>query len=472
MASYNHAAYVAGAIDSVRRQDCDDWELLVADDASTDRTPAVLASCVAPPRVQVFFFTVNREYHMRNYAAARARGEYLAFLNSDDRFEPGKLRKQVEILDRHPHIAAVFTHIRCRDENRGRRIGDRLERTFAVGNQPRAQWLRQFLLSGNCLCLSSAMVRRACFEAVGGFDPLLIQVADLDLWVRLCLRWDVHVIPEPLTEIRILAGRRNLGADNPASHSRVFLEFERVYGHYFRAEGLALLPALFPELAGRLEEDTPAGRHYLLARLATTLPRRVVRLLGFRQLHELLKDDQTRKTLLGRNRRLPRALLLSEGVAALDRDGPGLRWTVRVPGPVPAAAPGVHTFWTAAPDAGTFCLAVPNPGLACRLTLTIEARRVCVRCRRVRLYDPRTGNLVLDTQSTPDFPRPTSVSRRRADIIRRRRPDRALEVCLPLVDFSTVGAKEIDVEVDGEITSLRRRLRAYRRDILRRLRSR
>ena len=465
IASYNHAAYIGAAIESVQRQDYDAWELLVADDASTDRTLEVLASYTGETRIKVFPFTVNREHHMRNYAAEQARGDYLAFLNSDDVFLPGKLKRQVEVLENNPQIAAVFTHVQCIDENGRRLPGHDFEKIFAVGNQTRQQWLRRFFLSGNCLCISSAMVRRACFNEIGRFNPLLIQISDLDLWIKLCLKWDMHVIPEPLTAMRILAGDRNLSAAGSATASRAIVEYQHAYDHYFSADGLRLMPAIFPELATLLPEDTPAWRCYLLGRMATTLSRRAVRLLGFRKLHELLTDNETRKSLLSKNRRLLRTLFLAEGTAALDRDRPGITWKVRVPGPEGAEPSRVSTFWTAAPDRGVICFSVPHPGISCRLSLGIEARGVSLRRCRLRLYDPLTANPICDVRGTCCFEVKMSTSKKLRRVRRRvwgfSREDEAADFRLPEIDFAVFSSKEIDIEAEVEIRNTWKRLRGW-----------
>ncbi|MBM4023944.1 MAG: glycosyltransferase [Planctomycetes bacterium] len=480
MASYNHAAHVGAAIESVQRQEFAAWELLVADDASTDHTLEVLASYAADARLRVFPFRINREHHMRNYAAAQARGDYLAFLNSDDLFLPGKLQQQIEVLESNPQVAAVFTHVQCIDQHGRRLAGHSLERVFAVDNQSRLQWLRRFFLTGNCLCISSAMVRRACFHEVGGFNPLLIQVGDLDLWIRLGLKWDLHVIPEPLTAMRLLAGARNLSAPGPATSSRAIVECQQVYDRFFSTDGLEQLPTVFPELAPLLREDSPARRCYVLGRLATTLPHQALRLLGFRKLHELLRDGQARDSLLSGNPRLLRMLFLSEGMAALDEDGPGLWWTVRLPAGEDSGAPPVWTFWTAAVDRGTVCLSIPNPDCACRLALGLEARSVKATCRRLCLYDPRTGVVILDTADIPGFVLKAVRSRRRRKAARfegqTRRPESRGRRCLPQIDFRAFVSPEIDIEAEIEVrdtgTYVRQRLRNVRKWLRRKLRDR
>ena len=473
MASYNHAAYIGAAVESVQGQDYDAWELLIADDASTDRTLEVLAAYTGETRIKVFPFRVNREYHMRNYAAEQAQGDYLAFLNSDDVFRPGKLKKQVEVFESNPQLAAVFTHVRCIDENGRGLPGHDLEKIFATGHQSRQQWLRRFFLSGNCLCISSAMVRRAAFNEIGGFNPLLIQVSDLDLWIRVCLKWDIHVIPEPLTEMRILTGKRNLSAGGPASKSRALVESQQAYAHYFCGAGLEQMLDIFPELAARLPEDTPAWRCYVLCRMATTLSGKSLRLLAFVKLHELLKDHEVRKALLGRNRRLLQALFFSEGAAALDKDYPGMVWTVRFPPPGPSDPAEGYTFWTTATDRGVVCLSVPNPGIACRLALKIEARSVSVRCRQLRLYDPQTGNLIFDTRDAPAFELKTARNKTITRVAQfgrgLARQNSASNAHLPEIDFAVFSAKEIDLEAEIEVAEIRNRFRALGREAKRRL---
>ena len=393
MASCNHAEFIAEAVNSVIQQDYENWELIIPDDASTDRTLKVLNTFSNDPRIRIFPFKNNRQYHMRNFAAQQARGEYLAFLNSDDLFYPGKLRQQVERLKTDPELAATFTQVRCIDRNSQRFNGHVLENIFAAENKTRHQWLRHFFMSGNCLCISSAMIRRIFFEEADGFNPLLIQISDLDLWIKTCFKKEIYVIPEMLTGMRILAN--NLSAPGPASNSRTFIEVQQTYARYFSSDGIQQAPVIFPDLMKTLPEDTPAWRSYLLCRTATSLQSKAMRLLGFMEQHALLANEETRQQLQKNNPRLLRTFFLSEGAAGLEQNTLDIHWGIRAS--ETDDPPGVEPLWscwTGNPAGNTVCFSFKTPQDQTPLYLEIKSCRPLFHCRSIRLYNQQTGKLI------------------------------------------------------------------------------
>ena len=431
MASYNHADFIGEAINSIQQQDYEAWELLIADDASSDQTLDVLSSYTNDSRIKVFPFKINRQYHMRNFAAKHACGDYIALLNSDDIFYPGKLSKQVECLKKNSHLTAVFTHVKCIDQNNKRLNGHALEKIFAAENKTRQQWLRHFFMFGNQLCISSAMIRRDCFEKIGEFNPLLVQLADLDLWIKICLKEEIHVITELLTGMRIL--KKNLSTLNPTSMSRLFVESQQVYTHYFSTDAIQQIPKIFPELMDSLPEDIPQWRYYLLCRTAINLPYKPMRLLGFTKLHTLLKNEETRLHLQKNNPHLLHTLFLSEGTAALDGNCPEIKWTIFFP----ASDGSYHikqclSYSTGAAGSSTICFSFPNPQISGRLCLTLKGRSIPFKCRQFRLYNQQTGELIVTSNSS-------------------RQPCKFIDYPyyhLPKIDFTALTSKWIDIEIE------------------------
>jgi len=113
---YNREKYIVAALESVLAQTFTDFELLVIDDGSTDRSVA-LARSYGDPRMRLVCHTTNLGVaKTRNQGLQLARGEYLAFLDSDDWAYPARLAKQVAFLDHHPDYAAVGAWIEKRDE--------------------------------------------------------------------------------------------------------------------------------------------------------------------------------------------------------------------------------------------------------------------------------------------------------------------------------------------------------------------
>ncbi|HEX2854925.1 MAG TPA: glycosyltransferase [Opitutaceae bacterium] len=234
MCSYNHAPFVGAAIASVLNQSFQDFELVITDDGSRDGTADVIRG-ISDPRIRFHAFPENRGACVAaNDTLARVQGEYVAVLNSDDYFLPGKLERQVRFLDGHRDVGAVFGLPQFVAEN-GQPFHNpthAFARIFTSENRSRVAWLKHFFYSGNCLCHPTIMLRKACYDRVGRFDPLLMQLPDLDLWVRLCKAYEIHILPEPLTAMRVLDRHSNTSAPSPARLARSAWETSFVLGHY------------------------------------------------------------------------------------------------------------------------------------------------------------------------------------------------------------------------------------------------
>ena len=117
LTSFNHEKFIREAIDSVLNQTFTDFELIIWDDASTDNSWAII-NTYSDPRIKVFRNDeTKRGVHGINISISEiASGEYIAIHHSDDIWEVDKLKKQVEFLEDHAGIGAVFTHVLAIDE--------------------------------------------------------------------------------------------------------------------------------------------------------------------------------------------------------------------------------------------------------------------------------------------------------------------------------------------------------------------
>src|SRR5688572_19309459 len=108
--TYNYGRFVREAIESVQRQTVQDFEIIVIDDGSTDDTQEVLRG-IADPRLRIYR-TENRGLSAaRTEGLRHTRGEFIAFLDSDDRWRPEKLELQLAMMEREPDLGAVFTNL-------------------------------------------------------------------------------------------------------------------------------------------------------------------------------------------------------------------------------------------------------------------------------------------------------------------------------------------------------------------------
>lgn len=204
--TYNRADFLAGAIDSVLAQDYPSFELLVVDDGSRDHTREVVDRCrhnlaargpsawpAASAPVIHYLYQENRgPAAARNLGIKQARYDLLAFLDSDDRWRPGKLHRQAAAMAAQPAIPLAHTEeIWWRN---GKHLNQKKHHRKAGGDI----FARSLEL---CVVgMSTVMLRRRVLETIGYFDETLPCCEDYDLWLRLSARYPVLFIEQPLTE--------------------------------------------------------------------------------------------------------------------------------------------------------------------------------------------------------------------------------------------------------------------------------
>lgn len=198
--TFNRAGLLAEALDSVRSQSFPDWECLVVDDASTDETPDVASSrAAADPRFRWLRIAhAGSPGRARNAGIAASAGALVAFLDDDDAWLPGKLERQVALLDEDPEPGLVYS--------RAERFGDEL------GPWPRLLPERpdlRALLASNFIACSTVVARRSALESAGPFDESLPLAQDFDLWLRVRRLRSIRGIPEVLARYRVDLARRS-----------------------------------------------------------------------------------------------------------------------------------------------------------------------------------------------------------------------------------------------------------------------
>jgi len=195
--TYNRAKLLPRALESVLAQDYPHLEIIVIDDASTDETPNVLKA-FADPRIQVFRHPENKGHGAACETGIRcAKGELIAFLDSDDVWLPGKLGLQVAIFRQWPHVDFHFTNFRNINLVNGvegdgftqTRDGLALLQTEHVDTD---LWIiqsgmPQAMLQAMFIAKPTVMLRREVITTTGNFNSELRGAEDLELWWRIAL---------------------------------------------------------------------------------------------------------------------------------------------------------------------------------------------------------------------------------------------------------------------------------------------
>jgi glycosyltransferase involved in cell wall biosynthesis len=204
---HNGSAFIGEALASVLAQTASDFELLVVDDGSTDGAAAFLEAWIRDPRLIVVRTPHRGLGAARALVVSRAKGEWIAFLDQDDVWEPRKLERFLGAAESHPDAALIFSDSRLMDEA-GAPLGlwtDRFDRGGLDLGPGAAE--RELLRRGCFIDVSAAMVKREVALQEGNFDPRFHYVEDFDLWLRIARRRRLARIPESLSRRRIHAGQ-------------------------------------------------------------------------------------------------------------------------------------------------------------------------------------------------------------------------------------------------------------------------
>ncbi len=206
--TFNGEAYIDQAIDSIIRQTYENWELIVQDNASTDKTASIVKE-----------YRDNRIKYERNpknvgmagnlnLGIRRAKGEYLSLFSDDDRMLPNYLEKQIVHLEANPQIGFSFciSH-RINEENKrlyrpSHAWDEQYERTPSVASPAIGLFL---LLNYGCLpgTISTVVIRANCLDKVGLFKEDYVMSLDWDMWIRLTASFGFGFLNDRLVEVRM-----------------------------------------------------------------------------------------------------------------------------------------------------------------------------------------------------------------------------------------------------------------------------
>lgn len=195
MPSHNSDKTISAAITSIVAQDYQHWELLITDDKSSDNTIAILKGFEArDPRINVLFNDENLGAGFsRNQSIRRARGKYIAFLDSDDLWKPDKLKIQVSFMEKNNYVFTFTSYQMFSNEGDGK-----------VVNAPSSITYDK-LLYGNVIGCLTVMYNA---EVLGRQEmPLIRKRQDMGLWLALLTKCDkAYGLPDVLAKYRTDSG--------------------------------------------------------------------------------------------------------------------------------------------------------------------------------------------------------------------------------------------------------------------------
>ena len=256
--TYNCARLIGRAIESVLNQTYRDFELVIVDDGSTDNTEEIIKEFQKKDeRIKYICHDKNKGGSAaRNTGIKVARGEYIAFQDSDDEWLPGKLKKQMEVFKNiSSKVGVVYTGFWRITDNKKTYIPE--------------SWVKQKdgniyfeLLKGNFVGTPTILIKKKCFQKVGIFDEKLPRLQDWELVIRLSKYYDFKCIDEPLlisyyTTDSISANHKALIEALElilTKHYKKFNNYKKILSRHYFDLGRILY----------LDEDLISGRRYFI----------------------------------------------------------------------------------------------------------------------------------------------------------------------------------------------------------------
>jgi len=197
----------------VRSQTFQDFEVIVLDDGSTDGTREWLVREFGEPSPPTpspsegrggFRIVFNKEnlgtYATLNVGLKHATGDFVAVLNDDDLWAPTKLERQLDLLDKNPNVGLVHTDGEFMDGE-----GKKVEGSPLGFEFPRTETVDVLLalLYANKIIASAVLVRRKCFDELGGFNEKYFGSGDWEMWYRIAEKFEIGYVADPLTFYRV-----------------------------------------------------------------------------------------------------------------------------------------------------------------------------------------------------------------------------------------------------------------------------
>lgn len=197
VAMYNSSEFIGNTINCLISQTYDPVEIILVDDGSIDGTFALVQSLTSATKNIYCYRKENGGVaSARNYGIKRASGRYIAFCDHDDLWSQQKLSHQIPLFDEDAYVGLIYSPVRFIDKQ-GRIHRDRVPDTAYEGD------VLEQLLCRNFIPFSSVVIRKSCFDLLGGFreDRQMHGSDDRNMWIRLATQFKVRCCPEVLVDI-------------------------------------------------------------------------------------------------------------------------------------------------------------------------------------------------------------------------------------------------------------------------------
>ena len=303
--SYNFEKFIPYFMESVLAQTYKNWELIVTDDCSADKSLEILKSYEnEDKRIRIFQNDRNRHaYYTMNNSIKNATGDYICMISCDDAFFPEKIAHDVEFMENNSNIGVLYGQLSQIDE---KNISHGKYSYVPLENFDRFNLLREMYLSGN-KCLAPGMfLRREIAELAGNFSMLRVT-HDYEYHIKVLFHTEPAYNAKPLTQYRRMSNNSNLSSDNVSStinseDNETFFILN-VYLKYITE--YSLLRRIFPEVVKFGPNDDRLVPFYL-GRLALTSKLNHVKAFGLHIIYTFISNQDNADYLEKRANFLPK----------------------------------------------------------------------------------------------------------------------------------------------------------------------
>jgi glycosyltransferase involved in cell wall biosynthesis len=192
LTTHNRAPYLPIALTSILHQTYPHFELILWDDGSTDDSISLLQT-YTDPRIRLFTAPHQGRTAALIAAHAQVKGDYIGWVDSDDRLSPTAIAATAAILNHHPHIGMVYTQYRVINEH---------NQSQGIGTRCQIPYSKHRLLT-DFMTFHFRLMRRTVYEQVGGVDARFPCAMDYDLCLKLSEVNEICHLPQPLYDYRI-----------------------------------------------------------------------------------------------------------------------------------------------------------------------------------------------------------------------------------------------------------------------------
>lgn len=289
MTTYNHEKYVAEAIQSILDQTFTDFEFIIVNDGSTDKTNEVIKHFLNDQRIVYIFQENQGPSAAANKGILEAKGKYIALMSGDDVCYPERLERQYEYLNT-IGTRIAFSWVDFINDDSHLLTGNNFAKNlFNYPNKSRAEIFNWFFFKGNYLCTVTAFIEKQILLDAGLFNLSSIQLQDFDMWIKLVKQYEIFIFPEKLVKYRIRNDSKNLS--NSGNYVRSGFESYQIYRNFFDDVSIDLFKKSFQDNIKK--HDFREGVEYELEKAFLYLNANFmyVRNIGAEKLFNLLQDN-------------------------------------------------------------------------------------------------------------------------------------------------------------------------------------